>query len=85
VKSQTQNYAVLGELGRFPLSVICQEKSLKYYTQLKSNPESLMCKVFSAECNSNNDKTWALSVKKLLYNLGLNDIWCYFYKDVNYF
>jgi hypothetical protein len=35
VKSQTPNYAVLGELRKFTLSVICQEKSLKYYTKFK--------------------------------------------------
>jgi hypothetical protein len=64
VKSQTPNSIVLDDVGRFPLSVICQETSLKYYTKLKSNSDSFMYKLlFSTECNSNNDQNWAVSVK----------------------
>ena len=30
VRQQTPNYAVYGELGRFPLSVICKERAIKF-------------------------------------------------------
>ena len=43
-----------------------------------------MYKIFSTECNtinSNNNKSWAFSVKTLLYDLGLKDILDTFNKD----
>lgn len=30
VKSQTPNMAVLGELGRYPLAILCKERVIKY-------------------------------------------------------
>ena len=41
VRPQTPNYAVYVELGRFPLSVICKERAVKFWLKLLKNPESL--------------------------------------------
>ena len=41
VRPQTPNYAVYGELGRFPLSVISKERAVKFWLKLLKNPESL--------------------------------------------
>ena len=40
VRKQTSNYAVYGELGRFPLSVIAKERSLKFWLKITKNVNS---------------------------------------------
>jgi len=42
VRKQTMNYAVLGELGRLPLSIIARFRSIKYWlkNQDKNNPNT---------------------------------------------
>ena len=42
VRKQTMNYAVLGELGRLPLSSIAKFRSIKYWLQIqdKKNPNT---------------------------------------------
>lgn len=35
VKQQTPNAAVYGELGRFPLSILCKERSVKFWLKVK--------------------------------------------------
>ena len=34
IRQQTPNYAVFGELGRHPLSVICTERALKFWINI---------------------------------------------------
>ena len=34
VRAQTSNYAVYGDLGRFPLSVIAKERSMNYWFKI---------------------------------------------------
>ncbi|MEW8548192.1 MAG: reverse transcriptase family protein, partial [Candidatus Thiodiazotropha sp.] len=34
VRQQTPNYAVFGELGRYPLSIICKERALKFWIKI---------------------------------------------------
>ena len=80
VRSQTSNAAVLGELGRFPLSIICKQRALSYWVKIKQNPESLMHTVYNEQCNlyndfirdnNNNNKTlWCAFVKEQLEHLG---------------
>ena len=40
VRSQTTNYAVYGDLGRFPLSVIAKERAIKYWLKVISYQNS---------------------------------------------
>ena len=42
--------AVLGELGRYPLSLICKERAVQYWNKIKRNPESLISKVYLDLC-----------------------------------
>ena len=44
LKSQTPNMAVLGELGRYPLLVMCKERVLKYFFKIMKDKESIMYK-----------------------------------------
>ena len=76
VRSQTSNAAVLGELGRFPLSIICKQRALSYWIKIKQNPNSLMHTVYNEQCNiynennNNNTNMWCAFVKQQLDQLG---------------
>jgi hypothetical protein len=78
VKNSTPNIAVLGELGRYPLSVICKERVLKYWLKIRSHPNSIMFNIFDAECNSiesANCLPWVKAVKTILDNIGYSYLW----------
>ena len=40
VRKQTVNYAVLGELGRLPLSSIAKFRSIKYWLKIQDKKKS---------------------------------------------
>ena len=85
VKSQTQNMAVLGELGRYSLSTICKERALKYFIKIKRNPDSLMCKLLNDQITLNrNGITWATEIKNIIDNLGFSHTWNNFDINVDY-
>ena len=46
VKQQTPNAAVFGELGRFPLAVICKQQALHYWIKIMNKQDSLMYRMF---------------------------------------
>ena len=87
VKTQTSNSAVLGELGRYPLSVICKERAIKYWLRINSNDrDSIMSRIYrdqhqilsnipsninTTATNSNKSKLWAYKIKYTLDRLGL--------------
>jgi len=48
------------------------------------NQDSPMYKVFIDQCVSNEPNCWSLSVKKLLCDLGLSNVWSKFDPNVNY-
>ena len=54
VKLQTSNMAVLGELGRFPLSVLCKERALKYRLKIKKTSDSLVHLVLDNHIRNDN-------------------------------
>lgn len=85
VRQQTPNLAVFGELGRYPMPVICKEKVLKYWLKIMKNPASPMYRTFDDQRNGNNDNCWAKHIKRLLDRLGYGDIWCNFNQEINYF
>ena len=55
VRPQTPNYSVYGELGRFPLSVICKERAVKFWLELIKYPESLTFQVLMSEVEVTNN------------------------------
>ena len=81
---QTCDTSVLGELGRYPLSLICKERVLKNWIKIMNNENSPMHRICIEQLNSNNEKCWAYSVKKLIDNLGFSNIWDNFDKNTNY-
>ena len=84
VRPQTSNAAVLGELGRFPLSVICKERALRFWIKIMKNPRSLIHSIFSEQLSirTNDNKTWAASVKTVVDNFGF--MWNAFDINNNY-
>lgn len=84
VRQQTPNVAVFGELGRFPLSVISKERTLKFWLKIMKNQDSPMYNMFVDQCNRNVDCNWASSIKRLLDSLGCCDIWLNFNLNFNY-
>jgi hypothetical protein len=87
VRPQTSNAAVLGELGRFPLSVICKERALKYWLNIMKYPGSLVHTIFLEQCAllpNNTMSTWSSSVKKQLDSLGYSYLWNSLNLDMNY-
>ncbi|MCG7875093.1 MAG: reverse transcriptase family protein [Candidatus Thiodiazotropha endolucinida] len=85
VRTQTPNYAVYGDLGRFPLSVIAKERSVKYWLRILTNKNSLMYKIFhsqvdeiSPQAESNRfryKRYWAEGIRNLLDSLGFSNFW----------
>ena len=46
VRTQTPNFAVYGELDRYPLSIIAKERVIKFWMKVKSNNESIMSRIY---------------------------------------
>ena len=66
VSQQTPNYAVYGELGRFPLYILAKERSIGFYLKLLKKPDSLLFKSFHDQILSNVKHGWAYKMKKKL-------------------
>ena len=80
VRKQTVNYAVLGELGRLPLSSIAKFRSIKYWLKIpdKNNPNTQLQQFYNQQCEDNipvNNINWAFHVKRTINELGLTDLW----------
>ena len=85
VRAQTPNFAVYGDLGRFPLPVIAKERSVKYWLKLLSNKNSLMFKIFQSQIEGfdahvqpsrfRHKRYWAEGIKYLLDELGFSHFW----------
>lgn len=74
VKAQTPNAAVYGELGRFPLSVICKQRSLKFWLKIMKNPDSPLYNMYCELNNNVNVSTWASRIHSIIDHLGFTDI-----------
>ena len=76
--STTSNYAVLGELGRFPLAVVCKQRALCFWIKILKNPSSLMYTVlreqmtllYNSNIHATSSNLWCKSLKAVLDNLG---------------
>jgi len=49
VKQKKSNASVFGELGRFPLAVICKQRYLCYFIKVMNKPDSLMYEMFNKQ------------------------------------
>ena len=79
VKQQTPSCAVYGELGRFPLSNICIERSLKYWLHILKSQNYCMYNIYMNQIMSSNVGFWANHVKHKIEIFG----YLLEYMDVN--
>ncbi len=79
VRKQTPNAVILGELGRYPLSLIAKERALKYWVTLLSRCDSLSYKLYTDQCGDiafdHRCNLWANMVFQTVNRLGLGDMW----------
>jgi hypothetical protein len=88
VKTQTPNMAVLGELGRYPLTILFKERVLKYWLKIISNPDSIMFKMFRTQYESVDSplcNPWVKKVKTILDDIGYSYLWFNANPNINYF
>jgi hypothetical protein len=85
VKLQTPNYAVYGELGRFPLSVICKERAVKFWLKIMKNEESPLKRIYNEQLQSGNPNNWVNSMKNYIDRLGFSHLMQDFNVNYNYF
>ena len=78
VNPQTPNFAVYGELGRYPMSLLALEKSIKYYLKIKSNTMSLIHTIFDENYNVLLGRrvsfNWSAKIKETLDKAGYSYI-----------
>ena len=86
VKTQTPNCAVLGELGRYPLSLIAKERSVKYWLKIMNNPTSILYNSFIDQLNNIPIQytSWAGNTIKSIDSIGYGDIVNNFLYNFNY-
>ena len=90
VRQQTSNAAVLGELGRFPLSVLCKERALKFWCKIMNSPDSLIRTVYDNNARDNSfvnidtKLNWVKAVKSLIDGLGYSYIFINYNNETNY-
>ena len=84
VRPQTTNYAVYGELGRYPLAIIAKERATKFWLKILNNPHSLISKIFTDQVNEIENRSinrnsaknhWASLMKNVIENLGFPNMW----------
>ena len=74
VKKQTPNNAVLGELGRFPLSVLCRERSLKFWCKIMSKTDSPIYFMYKDLCDNVRGNCWTSRIKTITDHLGYSQL-----------
>ena len=84
VKKQTPNSAVYGELGRFPLSVLCKERSIKFWIKIMSSQASPIFNIYMDQCATINGACWAKRINSIIDHLGFNEIRVNFDPEANY-
>lgn len=72
VRKQTSTNAILGDLGRFPLSLLALERSLKYWCRIKQNTNNTVKLIFLENCNFllKIKTSWVYRVKVQLDTIG---------------
>ena len=85
VKQQTPNFAVLGEFGRFPLSILCKERAIRFWLKIMKNRNSPICNIYSDLCNTGSSGCWANRINTLIDHLDFNNIRHNLNYEINYF
>ena len=74
IKHQTPNYAVLGEFGRLPISVICKQRSLKFLCRMMNRNNTLLYETYNKLCNRMYQNSWSSRINDIIDCLGFTNI-----------
>ena len=74
VRQQTSNYAVYGELGRYPLSLIAKERSLKFWLKIMKNTNSPIYNMYIELNDIVNRNCWSNCIKNIIDSLGYSHV-----------
>ena len=85
VKQQTPNFAVLGEFGRLPLSVLCKQRTLKFWSKIMSNDQSPIHDIYLDQCNNVAGNCWSKRLHSIIDHLGYTNIRLNFNRELNNF
>jgi len=85
VKKQTPTYAVYGELGRVPLSVICKERAVKFWLKIMKNNELPIYHIYNDLCDNVNTPCWASRINSIVDHLGYAHIRLFLDHNVYYY
>jgi len=85
VKQQTPNACIYGELGRYPLSVIAKERSIKFCTNIMKSDSSPIQNIYFDLCNHYNLRSWATRIHSVIDHLGYTTILQDYNVNINYF
>ena len=78
VNSKACNFAVISELGRFPLVISIITNCINFWLHtIQSNSDSLLQNAYQEQVTSsnNNNNIWLQFVKSMLYDLGFSHVW----------
>lgn len=84
VKRQTPNCAIYGELGKFPLSVLCKERALQFWNKIVKRQQAPIYHIYLDQCINGNDKCWAKRVHSVITDMGFPYIIYDYAVNVNY-
>ena len=85
VKQQTPNACIYGELGRYPLSVIAKERSIKFWTKIMKSDSSPIQNIYFDLCNHYNLRSWATRIHSVIDHLGYTTVLQDYNVNINYF
>ena len=75
VHSKASNFAVLSELGQYPLVISALVSCINFWLHVvQSSDKSLINKAYLEQCNNSNSQ-WLNFVKNLLCDLGFSHVW----------
>ena len=77
VNSKACNFAVISELGRFPMLISILTSCINFWLHtIQSNKDSLISKAYQEQMNDSGDKCmWLQFVKNILFDLGFSHVW----------
>ena len=69
VEQQTPNACIYGELGRYPLSLIAKERSIKFWTKIMTSDSSPIHNMYFDLCNHIDLRSWATRIHSVIDHL----------------
>ena len=77
VNSKACNFAVISELGQFPMLISILTSCINFWLHtIQSNKDSLVSKAYQEQMNDSGDKCmWLQFVKNILFDLGFSHVW----------